>query len=409
MAYTIIRSDGTTLTTIQDGTINTTSTSLGLPGRNYAGYGQTLNTNFVRQLENYAGGTAPINALRGQLWYDTSTVPGVLKVCPTDGLTNPAAWITLASTNSTGDTTLGKIITTDNVDVGGDLTVSGDIIGDTITVRLATVSETLTATTGNITSATIPSLTSTTISTGSATTAGTLTGSWSVIGNNATGGNAFSVVSGNIAFAGSSVNGIKCDNYMYANGAAFNPAGTYTNANVSDFFTGANSVTRFTGNIAPTKVTTSYIAGGGVISGVWTLDTGARLEATYADLAERFEADDYYDAGTVLEIGGEKEVTAVIEDLSEDVFGVVSNTAAYLMNGKAGSDKTHPAIAVSGRVQVKVIGPVRKGQRLVSAGKGKARAAKKGEATAFNVIGRALEHKTSEELGTVLAIVAITK
>jgi len=44
MAYTIIRSNGTTLTTIQDGTINTVSTSLSLPGRNYAGYGQALNT-----------------------------------------------------------------------------------------------------------------------------------------------------------------------------------------------------------------------------------------------------------------------------------------------------------------------------------------------------------------------------
>jgi hypothetical protein len=124
-------------------------------------------------------------------------------------------------------------------------------------------------------------------------------------------------------------------------------------------------------------------------------------------LAERFEADAEYEPGTVVEIGGDKEVTAVEYELSEDVFGVVSNTAAYLMNSAAGTSKTHPAIAVSGRVQVKVIGKVKKGDRLVSAGKGKARAAKKGEANAFNTIGRALAHKTTDDLGTVEAIVII--
>ena len=53
MAYTIVKSDGNILTTISDGTINTTSTSLGLPGRNYAGYGEALDTNFVHVLENF--------------------------------------------------------------------------------------------------------------------------------------------------------------------------------------------------------------------------------------------------------------------------------------------------------------------------------------------------------------------
>ena len=75
MAYTIVKSDGTVLTTIADGTINTTSTTLGLPGRNYAGYGQSLDTNFVHMLENFADGNVPANPIRGQLWYDTN--PGV--------------------------------------------------------------------------------------------------------------------------------------------------------------------------------------------------------------------------------------------------------------------------------------------------------------------------------------------
>jgi hypothetical protein len=400
MAYTIIRSDGTTLTTIQDGTLNTTSTSLGLPGRNYAGYGQALNTNFVRQLESYSGATPPNNPLKGQLWYNSTQ--GTLNVCPADGTTSPSAWLTLASTNAGGDTTLGNITATGSI-LGDSLTVAHGIIGDTITVRLATVSEELTALAGTITSGTITSLNTTTISTGAPTTAGTLTGEWTVVGNNLSGGNALSISSGNIQFGHNSLNGVKCDNYMYANGAPFNPSGTYTNANVAAY------LPTYSGNISPTKVTTSYLAGGGLISGTWTLDTGARINATYADLAERFEADDVYDTGTVVEIGGVNEITAVQDDLSEEVFGVVSTTAAFTMNGQAGSDKTHPAIAVSGRVPVKVIGKVKKGQRLVSAGKGYARAATKSEMTAFNVIGRALEDKTDVTTGTVLAVVSITK
>jgi hypothetical protein len=124
-------------------------------------------------------------------------------------------------------------------------------------------------------------------------------------------------------------------------------------------------------------------------------------------LAERFSADDVYLPGTVVELGGEAEITAVKYELSEDVFGVISDNMAFLMNNGAGDNETHPAVAMTGRVRVKTLGTVRKGQRLVSAGEGYARAAEDGEATAFNVIGRALEDKTTTDLGTVEAIVTI--
>ena len=78
------------------------------------------------------------------------------------------------------------------------------------------------------------------------------------------------------------------------------------------------------------------------------------------------------------------------------------------MNGSAGNNETHPPIAMSGRVPVRVIGEVSKGDRLVSAGNGIERSAKQGEANAFNVIGRALESKSSTEEGTVEAIVTIS-
>jgi hypothetical protein len=77
------------------------------------------------------------------------------------------------------------------------------------------------------------------------------------------------------------------------------------------------------------------------------------------------------------------------------------------MNSGAGSDETHPPVAMTGRVPVKVVGQINKGDRLVSAGNGYARAAQPGEATAFNVIGRSLTAKLDSGEGTVEAIVTI--
>jgi hypothetical protein len=129
--------------------------------------------------------------------------------------------------------------------------------------------------------------------------------------------------------------------------------------------------------------------------------------ALYADVAERFEADELLAPGTVVELGGVKEITRARADLTDTVFGVISTQPAYTMNGGAGDDTTHPAVAMTGRVPVQVIGVVRKGDRLVSAGNGVARSAQPGEATAFNVIGRALVDKLDPDQGTIEAIVTI--
>lgn len=391
MAYTIVKSDGTVLTTIADGTINTSSTSLGLPGRNYAGYGQSLDTNFVHQMENFADTTPPANPLRGQLWYNTNT--DTLLVCPADGTSNANAWLTLAQSGGSGTTTFGSVTVTGNLQANN-ITANNAFTGDTITVRLATVTANATVANANVTTGNITTLNTANITTGGATTTGAITGTWTLTGGAS--GNSLIVANGNVY-----TTGIKTDNYYYANGTPFNPTGTYGNANVALY------LPTYTGTLQPSSVTTSSIAGGGTIAGIWTLASGARLNATYADLAERFEADASYDAGTVVELGGDAEITAVVNELSEDVFGVVSNTAAYLMNAGAGDDATHPPVAVGGRVQVKVIGKIRKGQRLVSAGNGIARAAKPGEATSFNTIGRALAHKTTDSVGTVEAFVSI--
>jgi hypothetical protein len=129
--------------------------------------------------------------------------------------------------------------------------------------------------------------------------------------------------------------------------------------------------------------------------------------ALYADVAERFASDEIYEPGTVVELGGSAEITRVRHDASDTVFGVISTRPAFTMNGGAGDNDTHPPVAMTGRVPVKVIGIVNKGDRLISAGDGVARAAQPGEATSFNVIGRALGSKSTAEVGAVEAIVTI--
>jgi hypothetical protein len=172
-----------------------------------------------------------------------------------------------------------------------------------------------------------------------------------------------------------------------------------TTAQIKNNTSGGNLT--FGVNIAGVPTTCLTIFGAnGVVS-------GTQVNAQYADVAERFAADEIYEAGTVVELGGTAEITRSTTELSETVFGVISTKAAYLMNSQAGSDATHPPVAMTGRVPVRVIGSIAKGDRLVAAGNGLARKAQPGEATAFNVIGRSLTAKSDAGEGTVEAIVTI--
>ena len=93
MSYTLNKSDGTVLATINDGVADTTSSSLTFVGQNYVGYGEILQENLVRLLENFARTSAPNSPIVGQLWWDKST--NLLKV-RIDGST----WRTLASSTA---------------------------------------------------------------------------------------------------------------------------------------------------------------------------------------------------------------------------------------------------------------------------------------------------------------------
>jgi len=101
---------------------------------------------------------------------------------------------------------------------------------------------------------------------------------------------------------------------------------------------------------------------------------GEATSAQYADLAEKYVADSDYEPGTVLEFGGSEEVSLASEG-STKVAGVVSTNPAYLMNSDC-EGKFVAVVALQGRVPCKVVGPVSKGDMLVSAGGGFAKVEK---------------------------------
>ena len=110
--------------------------------------------------------------------------------------------------------------------------------------------------------------------------------------------------------------------------------------------------------------------------------------AQYADLAEKYAADAEYEPGTVLCFGGSAEVTVCDHDADRKVAGVVTTNPAYMMNDAIAAEHS-AAIALQGRVPCKVVGPIAKGDMLVSAGAGRARA--EANPAVGSVIGKALE------------------
>jgi phage tail protein X len=274
--------------------------------------------------------------------------------------------------SATSATTAGTVTTAaqPNITSTGTLTslaVTGNISGANVTATHYGAATGLTSIPGANVTGTVPLATS-------ATTAGTVTTA-AQPNITSTGTLSALTVSANVA-----TGGIKTDNYYYANGVSISFAGAYSNSNVASY------LPTFTGTVGATALTTGANTTAGNITGNWVLTTGSRLNATYADLAEYYEADDIYEPGTVLEFGGNKEVT-IAQDGTTRVAGVVSTNPAYAMN--ANCQGIAVAIALQGRVPTKVRGTIHKGDMMVSGGNGFARPSSAPQMG--TVIGKALE------------------
>lgn len=540
MSYTINKTDGTKLVVLKDGTVDISTTDLALFGKSYAGFGERLNENFVKILENFANTTAPAKKIKGQLWYDTLTnqikVWNGNKFKPVGSSTNSSS----APTNSNlGDTwfdtnnlqlyvnngTDWTLIGPTTVAGSGNTAVVSDSIRDNVGVFksvlkfvtndliVAMVSAEefipLTAITGFATvfkGITLSTSVSQNRFRGVATSAqnllladlttvvpadnfvradtndsmtGTLTifndgglslGSGADLTINVSGGEDVvfqnNTLNGDILFKVNdggvtktvltidggegvirdlvvknlTVTGTETifntttlaveDNFIELNlgvsGAAFMPhysglkvnRGEISSATESDLYwvwdeTFADDFTTTYGNSG--GAWTAFRAQGNINESAPTLVDiranivhGRATTAQYADLAERYAADMLLEAGDVVILGGSKEITKCIKELDSQVFGVVSESPAFLMNNDAGNNDSHPMIALQGRVRVKVQGAGKKGDRIVSSDTaGIARVAELAECTAFNVLGRIIQDKYNTQTELTECVIGV--
>ena len=313
------------------------------------------------------------------------------------GNINTAGLITVTGNVSSGNLrTTGSITATGNVLTGGLISATGNVAGTFILGNGSLLTGIITSSGANVISGTTICATGNVIA-GNVTTTGVISATGNITGNYILGNGA--LLTGVITSSANINNGTSNVTVVTSGGNV--TVGIGGTSNVAVFSTTGISI----GNII--NANGNGIGNIGSSGGYFNTVFAQATSAQYADVAERFAADDIYEAGTVVELGGPAEITRSTVELSDTVFGVISTRAAYLMNSGAGSDLTHPPVAMTGRVPVQCTGVVRKGDRLVSAGKGIARAATQGEATAFNTIGRALVDKHDTGPGLVEAIVTI--
>lgn len=237
-----------------------------------------MDTNFVRSLENFADSTVPVNPIRGQLFYNTTTE--TLYICPTDGETNINNWYRIWADPQAN-------LTLDNLDLTEDLTannitVTNELDSNNISTNYLTVNVNATITTANISgNLRAGQVNTTSITTGANSTLGNIVGAWSVNGAGTVNGisnTSLWVTGGNLVVTGPGNVGIRTDAYRWANGDPVSFDGTYTNSNVAGYLptysgnVGAvGSGTAFNGN----SLSTGSGANTGTIVGNWTVSPGS--------------------------------------------------------------------------------------------------------------------------------------
>jgi hypothetical protein len=271
-----------------------------------------------------------------------------------------------------GNVSGGNILTA-NVVQGATLSATGNVIGGNLNAAGLSLSGNVIsgiATTANITGGNVIAVSA--ASAVSVVASGNITG-----GNILTGGliSATGNITGGNVLGGANVN-----------------ATTHTGTTVS--VTGAitgGSLTVSTGNISGGNINNNNTTGVGNIGTSTVAFNTVFAKATsaqYADLAEWYEADADYEPGTVLVFGGSKEVTMAVGINDVRVAGVVSTNPAHIMN--SGLKAEHiAALALTGRVPTLVVGAVVKGDMMVTAGGGRAKAC--ATPTMGTVIGKAVQ------------------
>jgi hypothetical protein len=372
MPYILYKTDGTKLTTVDDASLDL-STDLSFVGKNYSGYGQVVNENFVKLLENFSSTTAPESPIRGQLWYDK-----------TNGRLN-------VSYDGKSFKGIASIFVQAGIPSASSL-VRGDLWWDSDAFQLKAFDGSQFQIVGPFNPAAgratwIPSEEETGIDTANTTPISkaviddeviaivskqTFTVQNSALSNN------FSTIKRGITLSGADALGRSdttgtvlwgsAAHAIYANTAtvALTAVALVSGGSPSLLSSSSTGVISYY-NTATTSTTAWSIAQRDVNGNIHTNSfIGIATSARYADLAERYAADEVYEPGTVLIIGGEKEVTVTSQFADTRVAGVVSKNPAYMMNSEAGTDETHPYIALKGRVPCKVIGPIKKGDLLVT-------------------------------------------
>jgi hypothetical protein len=386
MPYILTKTNGTILTTVQDASTDN-STSLTFVGRNYSGYGRPIEENFVRLLENFSNTTKPSKPVQGQFWFDNTPTVRRMKICydgarfkdisnipynstpPTDPNTGDLWWDSLNNQIKVYDSVNNIWIASQPF---GGASSSWDFarIEDSLSIERDAISGYL--------------------------------GSTLTVIFSANRYNTLASLPINARFPKVSP-GITLPNANPVTGSSANS----TSTGFLLWGTAADALKTQKVDIAETvSTTTQYITIVSNTNGSEKLYTTSTFyfepstnvlnatasSALYADIAERYEADAIYEPGTVLMHGGKNEVTIAILHATTAVAGIVSTKPAYMMNSEAGSDETHPFIALKGRVPCKICGPVKKGDLLVASGYKPGYATKKQDSDSSDaVIGKALQ------------------
>ena len=182
-------------------------------------------------------------------------------------------------------------------------------------------------------------------------------------------------------------------------------SGAFLRSNATDTATGVITFSNATAATSKTSGAVIVTGGVGVGGDVWATNfMGTSSAAKYSDLAERYETDAVNAAGTIMVFGGDKEVTPSTTYAQTKIAGVISTDPAYMMNSDAGSDETHPYIALQGRVPCKVLGKVRKGDIIVTSeykGVGQSWLNEESDPRMTAYVGIAIEDKDTDGEGLV--------